>query len=68
MNQLTGTIPAAYGELPYLSWFDVSHNQLHGTIPATFGQSRSIKDFRLGGNMFYDPVPPSLVGDDNAAE
>lgn len=65
MNSLTGSIPPRYGELPFLSWFDVSHNLLHGTIPATFGQSRSLKDFRLGANMFYDPIPPSLCNNPN---
>jgi hypothetical protein len=65
LNQLTGTISPKFGELPFLSWYDVSSNQLHGTIPATFGGSRSIKDFRLGGNMIYEPVPQSLCTNTN---
>lgn len=65
MNQLTGMIPVGYGTLPFLSWFDVSHNLLHGTIPSSFGQSRSIKDFRLGGNMFYDNIPQTLCTNAN---
>jgi hypothetical protein len=65
LNQLTGTISSKFGELPFLSWFDVSSNRLHGTIPATFGGSRSIKDFRLGGNMIYDPIPQSLCTNTN---
>jgi hypothetical protein len=59
-NLLTGTIPSAFGQIPHLSWFDVSTNQLHGTIAETFGSSTSLKDFRLGGNMIYDPIPKSL--------
>jgi hypothetical protein len=53
------------GELPYLSWFDASHNHLHGTIPASFGASLSIKDFRLANNMIYDPVPHALCANPN---
>jgi hypothetical protein len=64
-NLFTGTIPSMLGELPYLSWFDASHNHLYGTIPASFGTSKSIKDFRLANNMIYDPVPQSLCANQN---
>jgi Leucine rich repeat len=59
-NLLTGTIPAAFGDLPYLLWFDISQNLLLGTIPSSFGKSQSIEDFRLAGNMLYDAVPHGL--------
>jgi hypothetical protein len=60
LNQLTGTISPNFGELSYLSWFDVSSNKLHGTIPSSFGSSRSLHDFRVGNNRIYGPIPPSL--------
>ena len=61
LNLLTGTISSRFGELPQLSWFDVSTNALHGTIPKTFGDSTSLTDFRLGaGNRIHDPIPKAL--------
>jgi Leucine rich repeat len=59
-NQLTGTIPSAFGELPFLSWLDLSNNQLVGTIAQSFGTSESIDDFRVAGNMLYDDIPLGL--------
>lgn len=59
-NLLTGTIPAAFGDLLYLSWFDISQNHLLGTIPSSFAKNPSLEDFRLAGNMLYDDVPHGL--------
>jgi Tyrosine-protein kinase ephrin type A/B receptor-like len=64
-NDLTGTIPYHFGELPYISWFDISNNRMHGQIPTGFGKSRTLTDFRLAGNMIYNPIPPGLCSNTN---
>jgi hypothetical protein len=67
-NQLTGTIPAAFGYLPDLSWFDLSQNNLLGTIPSSLANVSTLKDFRLSGNMLYDEVPHGLCVNPNINE
>lgn len=59
-NRLTGTIPEAFGRLPYLSWLDISENNLLGTIPLSFAESPTLEDFRIAGNMLYGEVPDGL--------
>lgn len=34
VNQLTGSIPEGISELPYLLYFNVSHNELTGEVPS----------------------------------
>lgn len=57
---MTGTIPEGLGNLPSLTWFDVSQNYLSGTIPNTFVTSPNLVDFRVAGNMIYGEVPTGL--------
>lgn len=59
-NQLTGTIPPEFGDLPYLSWFDVSQNYIYGTIPSSFGNCLTLEDFRISDNYIYGTVPDGL--------
>ena len=70
-NELTGTIPAAVGDLALLQtlnlhsrwdfaarqWFD---NALTGPIPSALGRLANLQRLHLGGNAFTGPVPAWL--------
>ncbi|NLR10538.1 MULTISPECIES: hypothetical protein [Lactobacillaceae] len=56
-NQLTGTIPDSYGDLPDLIDFQLDHNQLSGTLPAALGQAKNLSAIYLNNNHLSGTIP-----------
>lgn len=57
---LTGSIPAAIGELDALERLDLSNNQLTGEIPAVIGELPNLKHLNLENNQLTGEVPSTL--------
>eukprot|EP00775_Hariotina_reticulata_P004663 gene4663-4916_t len=59
---LTGSLPAALGQLPQLEVLNVETNALHGTLPPQFCPEDSrLKVLKLRGNQLQGP-PTQLLG------
>ena len=66
-NGLTGTIPAAIGNLTALTslvlgidLFGDGENRITGTIPSEIGNLRELERLWLDGNQLTGPIPPSI--------
>ena len=60
-NQLSGSLPAEIGLLPYLENLDLRNNQLSGNIPPEIGNLSKLKHLYLSGNReLSGPIPPEL--------
>uniref|UniRef100_A0A6N2KL57 Protein kinase domain-containing protein n=1 Tax=Salix viminalis TaxID=40686 RepID=A0A6N2KL57_SALVM len=59
-NNLTGTIPVAFGKLDKLSGLSLFFNQLSGEIPESIGRLPALKDFALFSNNLSGSIPPDL--------
>ena len=57
INQLSGTIPAALGNLDNLQSLLLSSNQLSGTIPAALGNLDNLRDLYLSSNQLSGCLP-----------
>ena len=60
VERLTGTVPAALGNLTALTALDLSGNWLNGTVPATLGNLSELTSFNLSGNALEGSVPATL--------
>ena len=61
-NGLTGTLPAALGELDYLESLNLRNNELTGSIPAQLGDLTGLIQLNLSGSQLSGEVPTTLGG------
>ena len=59
-NGLSGTIPAALGDLSNLRWLSLNGNSLNGEIPAALGDLSNLTVLALSGNALRGCVPDAL--------
>ena len=59
-NGLTGTIPAALGDLSNLEWLYLFGNQLTGSIPAALGNLTNLTVLSLASNELSGTIPTQL--------
>jgi hypothetical protein len=60
MQNLTGPIPTAIGNLKNLLHLDVRGNKLTGSIPSTVGNLKKLNFLSLGGNPITGVIPSSI--------
>lgn len=60
VNQLTGGLPAALGNLQSLLWLDLSGNQLTGALPPEVGLLTNLTFLDLYSNALSGSIPPTL--------
>ena len=59
-DQLTGSIPAALGNLSNLQMLQLSQNQLTGAIPPDLGNLSNLRFLWLNDNQLTGTIPPAL--------
>ncbi|KAL0825776.1 hypothetical protein Bca101_049453 [Brassica carinata] len=60
-NELTGEIPAEFGELMELRAFNLSHNNLSGAIPESFSGMKNVESLDISFNRLQGRIPPKLT-------
>lgn len=60
MNNLSGNLPSALGELTYLETLSMFQNDLYGTIPPELGNLSNLTYLRFSLNNLYGNIPPEL--------
>ena len=68
LNELTGPIPAALGDLTNLESLDLSNNDLTGPIPAALGDLTNLESLDLSNNELTGPIPAWLGDLTNLSE
>jgi Leucine-rich repeat (LRR) protein len=59
-NNLTGTLPAALGNLTYLRYLYLQYNSIGGSIPTTLGNLANLLRLNLEKNQLSGSIPSSL--------
>ncbi|XP_022155053.1 LRR receptor-like serine/threonine-protein kinase RPK2 [Momordica charantia] len=59
-NQMTGQVPASFGELLSLNHLNLSRNKFQYQIPTSLGQVADLKYLCLAGNNFNGSIPSTL--------
>ena len=59
-NDVSGSIPAEFGNLASLTTLRLEFNDLSGPIPAEFGNLSSLEHSDLSFNELSGPIPPEL--------
>jgi Tol biopolymer transport system component/Leucine-rich repeat (LRR) protein len=65
---ISGTLPAAISDLPYLDYLYLENNGLSGELPEELGQLTQLTYLNLTGNKFSGPLPESLGNLQNLIE
>ncbi|KAL0878015.1 hypothetical protein Bca101_027721 [Brassica carinata] len=60
-NELSGEIPAEFGELMELRAFNLSHNNLSGAIPESFSGMKNVESLDISFNRLQGRIPPQLT-------
>ncbi|CAN6998759.1 unnamed protein product [Brassica oleracea var. botrytis] len=60
-NELSGEIPAEFGELMELRAFNLSHNNLSGAIPESFSGMKNVESLDISFNRLQGRIPPELT-------
>ena len=60
LSSLSGSIPAALGDLSGLTWLDLASNALSGSIPAELGDLSSLTYLDLSSNGLSGSIPEDL--------
>jgi len=67
-NNLTGSLPAALGDLTGLQFLNIQWNAVTGSIPATLGNLTNLIQIRLDMNGLSGGIPAALGGLENLQE
>ncbi|CAH8334646.1 unnamed protein product [Eruca vesicaria subsp. sativa] len=60
-NELSGEIPAEFGELMELRAFNLSHNNLSGAIPESFSGMKNVESLDISFNRLQGRIPQELT-------
>ncbi|MET0565115.1 MAG: S-layer homology domain-containing protein [Acidimicrobiia bacterium] len=61
-NNLTGSLPAALGNLTGLRTLDLASGELTGPIPTTIGRLKQLTALDLSGNFLNGDIPANIGG------
>ncbi|KAL0010134.1 hypothetical protein SO802_005242 [Lithocarpus litseifolius] len=59
-NNLTGSLPKAFLNSPYIVTFDIRDNSFSGNIPKEIGRLSNLRVLLLSGNQFSGMIPKQL--------
>jgi hypothetical protein len=60
-NQLSGGIPASFGDLQMITYLNLYSNLFEGSIPDSLGKLLNIEDLDLSSNALSGVIPKSLA-------
>ncbi|GAA0143953.1 hypothetical protein LIER_04518 [Lithospermum erythrorhizon] len=60
-NQLSGTIPSDFGDLPSITRICLNSNNLSGELPRSLAKLSTLQDFRISDNKFIGSIPNFIM-------